>query len=126
MTTTRRDGSPQSSPLGAGVDAAGRVVVVTSPERDSWPPPGDRCKHSVRVAEIARAPASRAPVRIVADARGWKEDLFKPNDEGFMNPGSEPSDPEPPAPSTDAENFDTAVDVGPPDDGAVDNPNADT
>jgi hypothetical protein len=64
------------------------------------------------VAEIAIAPASQAPVRIVPDARGWKDDLFKPNDGGCMNPGNEPSDPEPPAPSTDAENFDTAVDVG--------------
>jgi PPOX class probable F420-dependent enzyme len=33
-TTTRREGSPQSSPVSAGVDAAGRVVVATYPERD--------------------------------------------------------------------------------------------
>jgi PPOX class probable F420-dependent enzyme len=33
LTTTRRDGTPQSSPVTAGVDAAGRVVVSTYPER---------------------------------------------------------------------------------------------
>lgn len=33
LTTTRRDGSPQSSPVTAGVDAAGRIVVSTYPER---------------------------------------------------------------------------------------------
>ena len=32
VTTTRRDGSPQSSPLRAGVDAAGRVIA-TYPEQ---------------------------------------------------------------------------------------------
>jgi PPOX class probable F420-dependent enzyme len=33
LTTTRRDGTPQSSPVTAGIDAAGRVVVSTYPER---------------------------------------------------------------------------------------------
>ena len=33
LTTTRRDGSPQSSPVAAGIDDAGRVVVSTYPER---------------------------------------------------------------------------------------------
>jgi PPOX class probable F420-dependent enzyme len=33
LTTTRTDGTPQSSPVTAGIDAAGRVVVSTYPER---------------------------------------------------------------------------------------------
>lgn len=33
LTTTRRDGTPQLSPVTAGVDADGRVVVSTYPER---------------------------------------------------------------------------------------------
>ena len=33
VTTTRSDGSPQSSPVAAGVDDAGRIVVSTYPER---------------------------------------------------------------------------------------------
>jgi len=33
LTTTRRDGTPQSSPVTAGIDTAGRVVVSTYPER---------------------------------------------------------------------------------------------
>jgi PPOX class probable F420-dependent enzyme len=33
LTTTRRDGTPQSSPVTAGIDGAGRVVVSTYPER---------------------------------------------------------------------------------------------
>lgn len=33
LTTTRRDGSPQSSPVTAGVDTAGRLVVASYPER---------------------------------------------------------------------------------------------
>ena len=33
LTTMRRDGSPQASPVSAGVDAAGRIVVATYPER---------------------------------------------------------------------------------------------
>jgi PPOX class probable F420-dependent enzyme len=33
LTTTRRDGTPQSSPVSAGIDDAGRVVVSTYPER---------------------------------------------------------------------------------------------
>jgi PPOX class probable F420-dependent enzyme len=33
VMTTRRDGSPQASPVTAGVDAEGRVVVSTYPDR---------------------------------------------------------------------------------------------
>ncbi|UDY35198.1 PPOX class F420-dependent oxidoreductase [Dermatobacter hominis] len=33
LTTTRRDGAPQSSPVTAGVDDAGRLTVATYPER---------------------------------------------------------------------------------------------
>jgi PPOX class probable F420-dependent enzyme len=33
LTTTRRDGTPQSSPVSAGIDDGGRVVVSTYPER---------------------------------------------------------------------------------------------
>jgi PPOX class probable F420-dependent enzyme len=33
LTTTRADGSPQLSPVTAGVDADGRIVVSTYPER---------------------------------------------------------------------------------------------
>ncbi|RIV36798.1 PPOX class F420-dependent oxidoreductase [Micromonospora radicis] len=33
LMTTRADGRPQSSPVTAGVDAAGRLVVSTYPER---------------------------------------------------------------------------------------------
>ena len=33
VTTTRSDDSPQSSPVAAGVDDAGRIVVSTYPER---------------------------------------------------------------------------------------------
>ena len=33
LTTTRRDGSPQSSPVAAGIDGDGRVVVASYPER---------------------------------------------------------------------------------------------
>ena len=33
LTTTRRDGSPQSSPITAGVDAEGRLTVASYPER---------------------------------------------------------------------------------------------
>lgn len=33
LLTTRRDGSPQLSPVTAGVDADGRVVIATYPER---------------------------------------------------------------------------------------------
>jgi PPOX class probable F420-dependent enzyme len=47
VTTTRRDGSPQSSPVSAGVDASGRVVVATYPERD-------------KVANARRRPAGSA------------------------------------------------------------------
>ena len=33
LITTRADGRPQSSPVACGVDAAGRIVVSTYPER---------------------------------------------------------------------------------------------
>jgi PPOX class probable F420-dependent enzyme len=33
LATTRRDGAPQLSPVTAGVDDAGRVVIATYPER---------------------------------------------------------------------------------------------
>jgi PPOX class probable F420-dependent enzyme len=33
MTTTRRAGSPQLSPVTAGIDTDGRVIVATYPER---------------------------------------------------------------------------------------------
>ena len=33
LMTTRRDGAPQASPVTAGVDADGRVVIATYPER---------------------------------------------------------------------------------------------
>ena len=33
LLTTRRDGAPQASPVSAGVDAEGRLVVATYPER---------------------------------------------------------------------------------------------
>ena len=33
VMTTRRDGSPQASPVTAGVDAEGRIVVSTYPDR---------------------------------------------------------------------------------------------
>lgn len=47
FTTTRRDGSPQSSPVSAGVDAEGRVVVSSYPER-------------AKVANARRDPAGSA------------------------------------------------------------------
>ena len=43
-----------------------------------------------------------------------------------MNPEDESSDPAPSEPTTDAELFDTALVVEGPDDGAIDNPNAET
>lgn len=33
LMTTRRDGAPQASPVTAGVDADGRIVIATYPER---------------------------------------------------------------------------------------------
>src|SRR5690606_18889034 len=33
LTTTRADGGPQSSPVAAGIDSAGRVQVSTYPDR---------------------------------------------------------------------------------------------
>jgi PPOX class probable F420-dependent enzyme len=47
LTTTRRDGSPHSSPVSAGIDAEGRVVVSTYPER-------------AKVAHARRNPAASA------------------------------------------------------------------
>jgi PPOX class probable F420-dependent enzyme len=49
LTTTRRDGSPQSSPVTAGVDARGRIVVSSYPER-------------AKVANARRNPAAAALV----------------------------------------------------------------
>ena len=43
-----------------------------------------------------------------------------------MNPEDESPDPERSEPRTDADSFDSALDVGGPDDGAIDNPNSDT
>jgi PPOX class probable F420-dependent enzyme len=47
LTTTRRDGSPQSSPVSAGIDEVGRVVVSTYPER-------------VKVTNVRRDPTASA------------------------------------------------------------------
>jgi len=47
LTTTRRDGSPQSSPVSAGIDDEGRVVVSSYPER-------------AKVANVRRDPAASA------------------------------------------------------------------
>ena len=33
LTTHRRDGAPQLSPVSAGVDPAGRIVIATYPRR---------------------------------------------------------------------------------------------
>jgi PPOX class probable F420-dependent enzyme len=49
LMTTRRDGSPQASPVTAGVDAQGRLVVATYPERS-------------KVANARREPAGSALV----------------------------------------------------------------
>jgi PPOX class probable F420-dependent enzyme len=49
LMTVRRDGSPQSSPVTAGVDDAGRLVVSTYPER-------------AKVANARRNPAGSALV----------------------------------------------------------------
>jgi PPOX class probable F420-dependent enzyme len=49
LMTTRRDGSPQASPVAAGVDDQGRLVVSTYPER-------------VKVANARRRPAGSAVV----------------------------------------------------------------
>jgi hypothetical protein len=46
LRTTRRDGSPQASPVTAGVDAGGRVVISTYPERAKW--------HEYRSAMVAQ------------------------------------------------------------------------
>jgi hypothetical protein len=43
-----------------------------------------------------------------------------------MSPDNESSDPDTPVETTDAEQFDSALDVGVGDDGAIDNPNSDT
>jgi PPOX class probable F420-dependent enzyme len=47
LTTTRRDGSPQSSPVTAGIDGDGRVVVSSYPER-------------AKVANARRSPSGSA------------------------------------------------------------------
>ena len=52
LTTHRADGSPQQSPVSAGVDEAGRIVVSTYPERD-------------KVANLRRQPA--ASVLVLSD-----------------------------------------------------------
>ena len=49
LLTTRRDGSPQASPVTAGVDDEGRLVVSTDPER-------------AKVANARRTPAASALV----------------------------------------------------------------
>jgi PPOX class probable F420-dependent enzyme len=49
LTTTRRDGSPQSSPVSAGVDGEGRIVASTYPQR-------------AKVANARRSPAASALV----------------------------------------------------------------
>jgi PPOX class probable F420-dependent enzyme len=49
LLTTRRDGSPQASPVTAGVDDEGRLVVSTYPER-------------AKVANARRGPAGSAVV----------------------------------------------------------------
>ena len=49
LLTTRADGSPQASPVSAGVDADGRLVVSTYPER-------------AKVANLRREPAASALV----------------------------------------------------------------
>jgi PPOX class probable F420-dependent enzyme len=49
LTTTRRDGSPQASPVTAGVDAQGRIAVSTYPER-------------AKVANLRRDPRASALV----------------------------------------------------------------
>jgi len=49
LTTTRRDGAPQSSPVSAGVDGEGRIVASTYPER-------------AKVANARRTPAGSALV----------------------------------------------------------------
>lgn len=56
LTTTRRDGSPHSSPVTAGVDAEGRVVVSTYPDR-------------AKVANLRRDPRASALV-VSADWNG--------------------------------------------------------
>src|ERR1700712_5164036 len=49
LTTTRRDGAPQSSPVTAGLDPSGRLVIATYPERS-------------KVANAQRNPAGSALV----------------------------------------------------------------
>ncbi|MGN6608055.1 MAG: PPOX class F420-dependent oxidoreductase [Jatrophihabitans sp.] len=52
LLTTRADGSPQLSPVTGGVDAAGRIVISTYPER-------------AKVANLRRMP--RASVMVQSD-----------------------------------------------------------
>ena len=49
LSTTRADGTPQSSPVSAGIDDAGRLVVATYPSR-------------AKVANVRRRPAVSACV----------------------------------------------------------------
>ena len=51
LVTTRRDGSPQLSPVSYGVDGEGRVVVSTYPER-------------AKAANLRRNPAASLMSRI--------------------------------------------------------------
>lgn len=44
LMTTRRDGAPQASPVTGGMDATGRIVIASYPER-------------AKVANLRRAPA---------------------------------------------------------------------
>ena len=55
MTTRRKDGSPQSSPVTAGVDPQGRIVVSSYPER-------------AKVSNIRRDP--RVSVLVLSDDFG--------------------------------------------------------
>jgi PPOX class probable F420-dependent enzyme len=52
LLTTRRDGTPQLSPVTGGVDAAGRIVISTYPER-------------AKVANLRRTPS--ASVMVLSD-----------------------------------------------------------
>ena len=52
LLTTRRDGTPQLSPVTGGVDAAGRIVISTYPER-------------AKVTNLRRRPA--AAVMVLSD-----------------------------------------------------------
>jgi PPOX class probable F420-dependent enzyme len=55
LVTTRRDGTPQLSPVTGGVDGAGRIVISTYPER-------------AKVANLRRSP--RASVLVLSEDFG--------------------------------------------------------